>query len=365
MLQNKKKLIVDFRMHNASGIGTYIKNIIPYLVDSFDIILLGNKEEIKKYNFAHKTNIIECFSSIYSIKEQIELFNKIPECEFFWSPHYNIPLLPIKAKKRIVTIHDVYHLAFYDTLSFKQKLYAKFMINQAVKKSDIILTVSEFSKNEIEKYTHTNKDINIVYNAIDFNKFKKINSLVALKNVREKYNLPHKFILFVGNVKPHKNLKNLLLAIKDVDTSLVIVGKKDGFITGDNEISNIIENYNLKKKVFFTGYIEDEDIAFIYNLAHLFVFPSLYEGFGIPPLEAQACGCPVIVSNVASLPEVCGDSALYCNPYSVEDIREKIEILLNNEKLREDLIKKGFENIKRFSWEKSARKIINIIKGLQ
>jgi len=271
---------------------------------------------------------------------------------------------PIKAKKRIVTIHDVYHLAFYDTLSFKQKLYAKFMINQAVKKSDIILTVSEFSKNEIIKYTNTKKNIEVIYNAINFNKFKAIKS--DFENLKDKYNLPKDFILFVGNVKPHKNLKRLLLAIKDLDINLVIVGKRDGFITGDNDISNIIKKHNLEKKVFFTGYVDDGDIPSIYNLAKLFVFPSLYEGFGIPPLEAQACGCPVVCSNVASLPEVGGEkSVIYCNPYDTVDVKEKIELVLDDEELQNDLRSRGFENIKRFSWKKSANKIIEIVKGLE
>jgi len=359
------QLAIDFRMHNASGIGTYIKNIVPFLIDKFEVILLGNIEEIKQYDFFDKIEVIEVNSKIYSIKEQIELFQKIPKVDIFWSPHYNIPILLIKAKKRIVTIHDVFHLAFLDSLSFKQKLYAKFVINQAVKKSDIILTVSKFSKAEIIKYTNTKKEINIVYNAIDFKKFKKIDDIQRLNKIKLKYSLPSNFLLFVGNVKPHKNLKNLLLAIKDLDKNLVIVGKKAGFITGDDSINGLIKENNLKDKIYFTGYVDDEDIPYIYNLADIFVFPSLYEGFGIPPLEAQACGTPVICSNIASLPEVGKDSVIYCNPYDINEIKEKIELLIENEKLRKELIQKGFENIKRFSWEKSAKKIIEIIEGLK
>jgi len=359
-----RSLTIDFRMHNASGIGTYIKNIIPYLINRFDITLLGNAEEIKKYNWSDKIHIIETNSKIYSIKEQVELPLKIPKCDIFWSPHFNIPILPIKAKKRIVTIHDVFHLAFYNNLNFKQKIYSKFVINQAVDRSDLIITVSNFSANEIKKYTNTSKKIEVVYNAVDSDRFKPIKDTETLKKIKEKYNLPNKFILFVGNVKPHKNLKRLLLALKNLETNLVIVGKKEGFITGDEGISNLIKQNNLENKIFFTGYVQDEDLPAIYNLATLFIFPSLYEGFGIPPLEAQACGCPVICSNVASLPEVYGDSVLYCNPYDLNDIKEKIEILINNEDLREQLRLKGFENLKKFSWKKSAKKIIEIIERL-
>ena len=362
----RMKLIIDFRMHDASGIGTYIKNIVPYLLNNFDITLMAQKKDIEQYHFFNKVNIIDCSSKIYSIEEQFELFKTIPECDVFWSPHYNIPLLPIKAKNRLVTIHDVFHLAFLDTLNFKQKIYAKLLINQAVDRSGNILTVSEFSKNEIVKYTKTTKSIDVVYNAIDFDKFKVINDKKNLDKVKEKYNLPKSFILFVGNVKPHKNIKNLLLAIKTLSTNFVVVGKKDGFITGDENILEIIEQNALQERVFFTGYVQDEDIPALYNLAKLFVFPSFYEGFGIPPLEAQACGCPVICSNAASLPEVGGeDSVMYCDPYNANDIKEKIELVLADENLQEVLVKKGFENIKRFSWEKSAKEIIKVIEGFE
>lgn len=362
---NKLKLVIDANMYNASGIGTYIKNIVPFLIDKFNITLLINSDDIKKFVFHKNITIIQCNSKIYSIKEQLELFKKIPPCDLFWSPHYNIPLLPIKAKKRMVTIHDVFHLAYYEDLSFKQKIYAKLVINQAVKLSNMVITDSIFSKNEIKKYT--NFEINeIVGCSIDKQKFKLINIKNILLNVKQKYNLPDDFLLFIGNVKPHKNLQNLLLAIKDIDENLVIVGKKDGFITGDNGIYDLIVKYNLEDKIFFTGYVEDNDIPAIYNLAKLFVFPSLYEGFGIPPLEAQACGCPVVCSNAASLPEVGGeDSVIYCDPYDINDIKEKIELVLNDENLQNELIEKGFNNIKRFSWEESARKIIEVIEGIK
>ncbi len=360
------KIVIDFRMHNASGIGTYIKNIVPYMLNNFEVTLMAPKEDIKQYHFYNKVNVLECSSKIYSIEEQFELFKIIPQCDIFWSPHYNIPLLPIKAKKRLVTIHDVFHLAFLDTLSLKQKLYAKLLINQAVNRSNRTLTVSEFSKNEIVKYTKTTKPIDVVYNAIDFDQFKVIQEEIILNEVKEKYNLPEHFILFVGNVKPHKNIKNLLLAIKTFNINLVVVGKKDGFITGDENILDIIEENSLQERVFFTGYVQDEDIPVLYNLAKLFVFPSFYEGFGIPPLEAQACGCPVVCSNAASLPEVGGeDSVIYCDPYDVNDIKDKIELVLTDEHVQEALVKKGFENIKRFSWEVSAQKIIQVIEGLK
>lgn len=360
-----KKIVIDFRMHKASGIGTYIKSILPSLVEKFEVILLGSRAEIQDYAWSKSVKILECKSKIYSIKEQLELPLKIPKCDIFWSPHYNIPILPIRAKFRVVTIHDAFHLAFYDTLNLMQKIYAKTILNQALSRSDIALSVSNFSRSEILKYTKTDKNIFIVPNAIDERRFNNHCDSAILKAVAREYKLPENFILFVGNVKPHKNLKNLLFALDKTELNLVIVGKKDGFITSDSDIFEIIEKNNLGERIFFTGYVKDTDIAAIYNLAKLFVFPSLYEGFGIPPLEAQACGCPVVCSNAASLPEVCGDSVLYFDPHNVEDIRSKIQAVLNDENLRNELCVKGFENIKRFSWERSAKQIIEIMENLQ
>ena len=352
----KQKLIIDFRMHNASGIGRYIRNLVPFLVDKFDVSLLANNNEIKNSNFLNQVNIIDVNSKIYSINEQIELFKKIPKSDIFWSPHYNIPILPIKAKKRIVTIHDVYHLAFYDTLSLPQKIYSKFMINQAVKKSDVILTVSEFSKQEIIKYTNTNKNIEIIYNGIEESWMDNNLSFDEKEN----------YILYVGNVKPHKNLVRALKAfslLKDNNIKFKIVGKKDGFITKDIEIDKLAKH--LKNRVEFTGYVSDDELKKLYKKAKIFLFPSLYEGFGIPPFEAMASGTPVISSNVASLPEVCGDSAYYVNPYDVNDIAKGMETVLKDEELQKELIQKGLERVKLYSWEKSANKLIKIIEGLK
>ena len=360
------KIVIDARMIFLSGIGVYLQNLIPYLLGRYSVVLIGSSLEFKSFTWFNDVDIIETTVSIYSVREQVELFFKIPVCDIFWSPHYNIPLLPIKAKKRMVTIHDVFHLVIYDELSLRQKIYAKFVINQAVSRSDKILTVSNFSVNEIRKYTNTNKEIEVVYNAIDIEKFKKIDNTDELKKVKDKYLLPDEFLLFVGNVKPHKNLKNLLLAIKTININLVIIGKKDGFITADKDLSTILENdATLMEKIHFAGEIHHEELAIVYNLAKLFVNPSIYESFGIPAIEAQACGCPVLTSFVAGIPEVCIDSVVYFNPNDIYDIRDKIKVALNNTTLQNELTLKGFENIKRFSWEESAKKIINIIEDLK
>ena len=357
------KLAVDFRMKNASGIGTYIKNITPYLVNKFDVTLLGNKDELKAIPWADKVKIIDTRSKIYGIAEQLELAYKIPACDVFWSPHYNVPLLPIRAKKRLVTVHDTYHLAHGEEFSRVQRLYAKIVMQGAICLSDAVLTVSDFSKYEMMKYCAIKPSkIAVVPNAVDTDEFKRD----TRADVKSKYKLPSDYILFVGNIKPNKNLKNLLLALEiNKSLQLVVVGKKDGFINSDGEAAELLKTKpEIADRVHFTGYAADEDMPALYANASVFVFPSLYEGFGIPPLEAQACGCPVVCSGEASLKEVCGESVIYCDPLSPADISDKIDKVRSSSELRRELIEKGQSNLKRFSWEKSANMIASVVQSI-
>lgn len=367
----KKYLItIDLRMINYSGIGTYLRNLLPFLKESFFAIkAIGNDEEIKKFELEKNIEIIPFNVKIYSLSEQLFLPFKIPRVDLFWSPHFNVPLLPIRARKKLVTIHDVFHLAFYETFSVPQRVYIKTIIEGAVCLSNKIITVSNFSKSEIIKYTKVNSNkIEVIYNGVDRNKFRPLDK-EFLSKFRTKY--PEKFILYVGNVKPHKNLKNLLRAFSLLlrsslkDYYLLIVGKKEGFITGDKDVFKILEeDLILRDKVIFTSYIQDNELPILYNLASLFVFPSLYEGFGLPPLEAMACGCPTVVSNTAALPEICGDASFYVNPYDPNDIADGIIKVLNNKALKDILIKRGFERVKLFSWKKSAEEHLRVIQEI-
>lgn len=367
-----RSICIDARMLHASGIGIYLKNLIPLLNDNYDLILIGKREEIGRYNWSDKVGIIEVKSGYYTIQEQLELPVKIPKCDLFWSPHYNVPILLIRAKKRLVTIHDVFHLAFFNKLTLPQKIYAKIVIKAATSLSDRIITVSEFSKSEIVKYTGTDPDkIKAIYNGIDTKKFRPILDQEFLKNVKQKHNLPEKFWLFVGNVKPHKNLQGLIKAFGFLkkekmleEYHLVIVGKKEGFITNDTVIEKLIEESLLEPFIKFTGFVTDDDLPAIYNLASALVFPSLYEGFGFPPLEAMACGCPVAASNAASLLEVCGDAVVYFDPKNNEDIAQKIYDLINNECLIIKLKEKGFQRVAQFTWDICAQETSNVINEL-
>jgi glycosyltransferase involved in cell wall biosynthesis len=354
-------ITIDARMLTASGIGTYITHLVPEIIKALpehSFSLLGQPEEIRAVIRPQnaRVTIIPTTAKIYSVKEQLELPGLIPkETKLFWSPHYNIPVFyrgPL-----LVTIHDVLHLAMPQYLEgWHKKAYANWLFWCLRKKATAILTDSQFSKEEIIRYTPAgNQAISVVHLGIDENWF----------NVT-KQQRPHErpYIIFVGNVKPHKNVRGLLEAfslVKDkIPHNLVIVGKREGFISGDEGVARQAES--LGQRVIFTGYVTDDVLKQYIAHAEALVLPSFYEGFGLPPLEAMACGCPVIVSKAASLPEVCGDAALYCDPYDPKDIAEKIKQLVANPSLQESLRQKGLEQAKRFTWEQCAQETVAVIR---
>ena len=359
------KLVIDLRLINTSGIGTYLKNVIPGILSSFDqIVVLGNTQEIMSFDWSKEVQIIECNAKIYSFKEQLLYPIVIPKCDVFWSPHFNLPILPIKAKKIVATIHDVNHLTSIAPHSFLKKKYAFLLFHNAVSKANLIFTVSEFSKREILKYTSVNAEkIKVVYCGVDESFFQNTQNKKDLK-------LPENYILYVGNVKPHKNLIVLLKAYNSLSNQLkskfklVIIGKKEGFITQDKQIEDYIIKNNLQKHIVFTGYVHDIDLPKIYQNASLFVFPSLYEGFGLPVLEAMAARIKVLSSNAASLPEIGGDAVIYFDPLNDKELASKIASIIENPIIWNEFIKKTEFQLAKFTWSKSIQNHLNAFKTL-
>lgn len=347
----EKKIGIDVRMIKSSGIGRVIENILKRIIPrnpEWKFILLGRKDELLSYGFSQLSNVmlISCNSLIYSCSEQIELYRKIPkEIDLFWSPHYNIPLF--YRGKLIVTVHDVFHLAMlHGVKNIHKKSYAKTLFYFLSRKADKVICVSHFTANELMKYVNIKKEkVSVIYNGIDEKWF----HIKKQKKPRLK-----KYILYIGNIKPHKNLVRLLKAFQmiqeQIPHDLILVGKKEGFISGDNQIERL--NIN-KKRVFFTGYVSEETLEQYLVYTDLMVFPSLYEGFGLPPLEAMACGCPVVASNVSAIPEVCGNYVTYCDPYDVKNIAEKIMSALTEKSIKEQ-VKNDIIQTRQFDWDKSV-----------
>ena len=365
----RKLLCIDCRMISMSGIGRYISELLPYIIKELkeDVVLLGKKKDLLPYD----AKVIKFDAPIYSIQEQMGYRKIIPESKLFLSPHFNVPLLPINSQKRIATIHDAYHLAYYKELSLLQKIYAKKVINSALKRSDKIITVSNFSKKEILHYTDQKyKDkIEVVYNGVSDNKLELINYTNELNKK------PIPYLLYVGNIKPHKNLERAIeayaLFLKNhpedkIKPLFKIVGKRDGFINGSNnrleELLN--EQPNLKNFIVFTGYITDIELYKLYSEAIALIFPSKYEGFGLPPLEAMKVKCPVLASDIPSIKEICGDSVLYFDPNSIIDISKKINMIYSSKYLRNSLIINGNKKYREYTWKESAKIHLNIFKKL-
>ncbi len=317
-------LCIDARMAFSSGIGTYIRQLAPFFKDLRPILLVDCLDQ----DWCRGFEQILFRAPIYSLQEQIFYPKIIPRCDLFWSPHYNVPLLPINAKKRIVTIHDACHLVFG---SLAERTYAKIVMRRALDRSSRTITVSQFSKNEIQRCLGK-RNLDMIHIGVNQRQFVRQPSS---EEMRKKYLLPGKYVLFVGNQKPHKNIEGLVRAFSKVHAglSLVLVGKGTAI-----------------------GQVPDDELPAFYSMAEMFVFPSFYEGFGLPPLEAMSCGCPTVVSKAASMPEVCGDASFYFDPQRTEKIAEAIVKVATDERLKKELIQKGFERVKAFSWEQSAQR---------
>ena len=260
---------------------------------------------------------------------------------------------PICYGNNIVTLHDIAFERFSENFDWKFGIFYRLLIPRIVKKAIKIITVSKFSKQEIcDFYKISSQKIYVIYNAASNIFHQKI------KNCSEKY------VLAVSSLNYQKNFHSLIRAFNMLDDNNIKL-----FLVGDINRNfadiGLLKDIQGNKNIVFKGRIDDDELISLYSNAVCFIYPSLYEGFGIPPLEAQACGCPVVCSNAASLPEVCGDSVIYFDPYSVKDMRDKILSVLNDEILQKELRTKGFNNIKRFSWKRSVEQVIEILRSLE
>jgi glycosyltransferase involved in cell wall biosynthesis len=270
--------------------------------------------------------------------------------------------------KKIVTVHDMTYKAYPETLPFMIKLLLNWKLGSSCKRADKIVTVSEFSKAEIIKYFHIEPDkIVVVPSAVDNKWYFPVSDTESIIRCKNKYAIPGEYYLYVGTIEPRKNIEGLIDAYYRLKQKrpevpkLVIAGKK-GWLY--DAVFKKVEALHIKNDVLFLGYIANEDISPVICGALAFVYPSLYEGFGLPPLEAMACGVPVLTSNRASLPEVVGDAAITVDPLHIDEMAAAMERLFTDKKLREELSRKGLEQAKKFSWETAASKTIKLYEEL-
>ena len=356
------RVAIDARKLHDFGIGTYIRNLLRQLarIDrQTDYVLLSPEQDLDVASqLGPNFRAVLEPSPNYSLREQLHVpwVLRRERPDVFHAPHYVLP--PAVTCRSVVTIHDCIHLMFPQYLPNKMAYaYARASMWAAVKRSDRILTVSEASKRDILHFFNVAPEkIVVVYNAID-DHFWLTPPEDEVARVRERYQLDHQFVLYVGNIKPHKNLVRLIEAFAELrrtgfeELKLLIIGDE---ISKLPSLRRAVHGHKLHKHVRFLGYVSDDTLRVLYRLAALFAFPSLYEGFGLPPLEAMASGTPVVASNQSSLPEVTGDAAVLVDPYDVASIVDGMRRVLSDADLAADLRRRGPERAREFSWARSV-----------
>ncbi len=260
-------------------------------------------------------------------------------------------MAPYYYPNNIITVHDITFERYPKTFATSFRTFYHFMIPMLCRKAKIVITVSKFSRDEIASFYNLDKEkIIVIYNAVG-------KSFVSDPDEKLKQN---KYYLAVSSVKENKNFATILAAfdrLKVDECRLYIIGD-----CASNTFKSMnLEPCKMNQRIKILGRVTDEELVKYYSNAIAFIFPSLYEGFGIPTIEAQACGCPVIASDRSALPEILGDSAILCDPFDIENISKSMESLYKDETYRNMLIEKGYQNIKRFAWDTSAMEIVNII----
>ncbi len=356
--------------HSSLKDGQDISFVIFLSSDNFDEFIVPGVN-IKK---------VKLTCSWYSWSEQLLFPYYIwrEHLELIHFPHFNVPLLT--PTKFVVTIHDLI-LTHFPTMRATQhhrfRYYLKnfayrLVILVALKRAKRIITVSQFTKQDIIKeFGIKPSKIIVIYEGVANLSASRDSLFVAKLDNEEtltQYHIPNNFLLYVGNAYPHKNLESLLrvfsrLQLERPKFHLVLVGKIDYFykrIQNTARILNLWQVSNANSPVIFPGYVPDAQLEIFYAEAQVYIFPSLYEGFGLPPLEAMAQACPVLSSNQASLPEVLGRAALYFNPRDEEDMLNKIKIMLDDKNKRMEFKKRGLLQVKKYSWWECARLTLEV-----
>ena len=371
-----------FLKGDKTGIAWSADRIIQYM---------GNKEEIEKqifcfglgYNNQNRMQVYkykECGCSIRMcnwfhdvIYRTVWNFIPIPYSLFFGrsadvTVFFNFIVPPGVKGRTIAVVHDMAYRTCPETVRGKTRKILERAMEKSCKRADKIVTISEFSKKEILRYIAVEETkIEVVPWGVDTKVYHDRYSADSIERIKSNYSISGEYILYLGTIEPRKNIERLIRAYSILNKRkpgvpvLVLAGKKGWYY---DEIFNAVEELHLEDKVKFLGYVPEKEVPVLLCGAKMFVFPSLYEGFGLPPLEAMACGAPVVTSDAASLPEIAKDAAVLVDPSSIESIANGMDMLITNDDLREKVVKAGLERAKKYRWEKSAERMEHICREL-
>lgn len=357
-------------LNDKAGLYQYIYNLV------YSLLCIDNKNEytlLSSRGFHGDEKIHRNLLKRYPGKMTDLFFEKLPlpiefligKVNLFHGPCYFVPNSLIS--KLVVTFHDLMAYRHPEFLKPEWVISIKQKVTVSSKRADIIIAVSNFTKGEIiDLLKFPEERIRVVHNGIS-PLFCPVNDMKQLKIIKVRYGIDRPYILFVSNIEPKKNIETLLHAYvklrnsTDLDYLLVIAGKKAWHFKA---ILDVVKQLHIEKDTIFTDVVDDLSLPFLYSGAEVFVFPSLFEGYGIPVIEAMACGTPVIASKLTSIPEIAEDAAVLIDPLNADEMADSIYRVISDTSLRNELIHKGFEQAKKFSWEKTAKKTLAIYNEL-
>jgi len=377
-------IIIDInplKQNNLSGVGKYLQEVLSRLLildqdNQYFLFSYGRKNKSVKINFPQNKNIhyihynissklifILSFLNLFKI-DFLKFKRKKIKADLVWAPNLGLSSLKYRRTKLITTIHDLSFKIYPQFFNFKRRLWHWLVQPQKlISRSDKIVAVSENTAQDIQKIYQVSSDKIEVMDLGVNNKYQVLGK-DGLEKIKSKYNLTKDFILFLGTKEPRKNILSLLKAFQKLDTEnleLIIVGSCGWKENNWKNFYNDLE-LDIKSRIKIIDYCPEKDLPALYNLAKIFVWPSFYEGFGLPPLEALACGCPVITSNNSSLPGVVRNNALLIEAFNVQNLYLALKTLLEDKKLYSFYKNQEFNQDYYFNWDKSAEKILKLLK---
>jgi glycosyltransferase involved in cell wall biosynthesis len=366
------KIAIDVRDADGqkTGKGFYSFGLVSHILkqDQENQYLLYSDKASNP--FPAQENVTFCQIPATGLKwhwETLKDLKKVRPDLYFAPTSFIIPAFAPKWLKTIITVHDLVAFLYPGNHNKKAVFIEKLTLKRALHKASRVLVVSENTLNDLVKQFKVPKSLTYQVPCAPNDLYRQEVDAKEAEEVKKKFKLPEKYILAVGTLEPRKNFINLIKAFvvvkrKYPEYKLIIVGKKGW---KHNAIDKAVKQYNIESEVLFPGYMKDSELHCTYQSASVFVFPSLYEGFGIPPLEAMASGCPVVSSNAASLPEVVDDAALMVDPKNSIKIADAIISVFENPQVRSMLIERGFKRSQRYNWEYSARLALELINELK
>ncbi|GHO44979.1 glycosyltransferase family 4 protein [Ktedonospora formicarum] len=374
------RIAIDYTaaIRQGAGIGTYVRRLVDAMLaldttNSYTLLTSGRPgkdhpfpegEHVRGRSMLIPDRYLNILWYRWRAPLPANLFTG--PIDIYHNPDFVLPPLN-KRTRKIVTVHDLAFLEHPEYAAPALAAYLSQVVPRAINEADVIATVShEVSRTLIKHFQAPVEKLTVIPNGVG-SYFKRVSDPVLLEATRNKFGLKLPFILAVGTLEPRKNHLGLIKAYhqlyqqKKAPAMLAIAGGK-GWLY--DETHELVSKLKLEKRVLFLGRVSDLELVHLYSMAQIFAFPSFFEGFGIPPIEAMACGAPVITSNISSLPEVVGEAALKVDPYSIDELAHAIAQLTESETLRQELRQKGYEQARKFTWEQSARKMLSVYQRL-